>query len=1085
MLKKSMVFFKKKTEVSMLKKKIKEVICIIKSSYLGKKHREKASLYALPWYILMGPSAAGKTSLLRNSGLNFLFSQSEDLRVRGLGGTRQCDWWFSNEAILLDTAGYYMTEEANTEEWQELIYLLKKHRKRQPINGIIIVLNLSDILNKDFWGKQQYIAVIRQKIDEMNRCFNLILPVFFIVTKMDCLSGFVEFFSEEEDKFLDQVLGVTASSAEKAENFSQYFSACRDDLIVRLEFLKLKKIAQEKDFNKKQKLYLFSEIYSVALFKINEFLEMFCKENPYQKSLKIMGLYMISSGELSNKRKVFIINQSKEILEICEEQKEIDNKRGFFIKNIFYNIIFIYKDAGLFFNNPILSERISRYILISVCFFVFIFMFFYLSISFSSNSVLVQHVSSVVSDLSWYTERSTNSYSTQWGNLLYSYRYYQYLKENKADIPWYFRLGFYRGNDFIESISDVIFKTINNNFSPKIKYYFEDELRKYAEYWASSDSLEREKIRGDYYMLLKAYLMMSSPKRLNIEEEALILSGFWVKIFVEKIDSTDVDGMLKIYFQHIKNGMIINFKPKTEIVNIARKNLDLPTNVPNLFALVKAESMIKCRFLNIQDFVSKNDIVFFNNQIALPGMYTATAWTTVVQPMINRIVNETYLGDWVLMGDIKENKNRVRSSELASRIKHDYFTAYNAAWLTFLSSISLDSFLSLKDAEQKLEVLSNPDGIIHDLLKSIILNTILSDSESENGKVSDIDLPLKNIDQLFSKESDVREYYQAIFNVKTEFQRLLASQDLSRELQQYSKAILSGKGDDLALYKSAIKIEALCENIKDITIQKIMEHILLSPLSEVWQFMMNSSVLNIQKKWIDQVIPTYNQAINDKFPFVHSTIEANFDEVGSFFRPELGVLPMFIKNYLDSYLELKNQRWVKKEWLSIGPNFSDQFLNSVNQAWSIGQVLFQNNAVGEKAIFSFYPLPTPGVSQIVVNIGADNYRYYNGPQEWHTFSFDKNDLNQNVSLHILTESNELINGYNYSGIWGIFYLLSKARFEQMNPAVGRACWDLVSSQQHHYFICFLVKTDDPNNIIQNMVINPFHLEPNILAGNIL
>jgi type VI protein secretion system component VasK len=29
--------------------------------------------------------------------------------LRGIGGTRNCDWWFTNEAVLLDTAGRYTT----------------------------------------------------------------------------------------------------------------------------------------------------------------------------------------------------------------------------------------------------------------------------------------------------------------------------------------------------------------------------------------------------------------------------------------------------------------------------------------------------------------------------------------------------------------------------------------------------------------------------------------------------------------------------------------------------------------------------------------------------------------------------------------------------------------------------------------------------------------------------------------------------------------------------------------------------------------------------------------------------------------
>jgi len=106
-------------EIEALKEKMSEAIESLKSSELGVSYRGNAALYALPWYMIIGPSASGKSTLLRNSGLHFPFASSEDLRVKGFGGTRNCDWWFSDEAVLLDTAGRYTTDEDDKEvEWR-------------------------------------------------------------------------------------------------------------------------------------------------------------------------------------------------------------------------------------------------------------------------------------------------------------------------------------------------------------------------------------------------------------------------------------------------------------------------------------------------------------------------------------------------------------------------------------------------------------------------------------------------------------------------------------------------------------------------------------------------------------------------------------------------------------------------------------------------------------------------------------------------------------------------------------------------------------------------------------------------------
>ena len=67
-------------------------------------------LYQLPWYVIIGAPGSGKTTALANSGLQFpLADRFGKTALRGIGGTRNCDWWFTNEAVLLDTAGRYTT----------------------------------------------------------------------------------------------------------------------------------------------------------------------------------------------------------------------------------------------------------------------------------------------------------------------------------------------------------------------------------------------------------------------------------------------------------------------------------------------------------------------------------------------------------------------------------------------------------------------------------------------------------------------------------------------------------------------------------------------------------------------------------------------------------------------------------------------------------------------------------------------------------------------------------------------------------------------------------------------------------------
>src|SRR5262249_61015588 len=98
----------------------------------------RPALYALPWYMIGGPPAAGKSTALLASGLNFPYTPGSGRGIRGVGGTRNCDWWFTQEAILLDTAGRYMTEEDDREEWLAFLSFLRKNPPKKPLNGVLV-----------------------------------------------------------------------------------------------------------------------------------------------------------------------------------------------------------------------------------------------------------------------------------------------------------------------------------------------------------------------------------------------------------------------------------------------------------------------------------------------------------------------------------------------------------------------------------------------------------------------------------------------------------------------------------------------------------------------------------------------------------------------------------------------------------------------------------------------------------------------------------------------------------------------------------------------------------------------------------
>ena len=128
--------------------------------------RSRGYLYEQPWYAIIGPPGAGKTTALLNAGLRFpLAEQMGQGAVAGVGGTRLCDWWFTEDAVLIDTAGRYTTQDSNAAVdragWDAFLDLLKQTRPRQPLNGLLIAFPLNDIALSSAAAREAHAAAIR------------------------------------------------------------------------------------------------------------------------------------------------------------------------------------------------------------------------------------------------------------------------------------------------------------------------------------------------------------------------------------------------------------------------------------------------------------------------------------------------------------------------------------------------------------------------------------------------------------------------------------------------------------------------------------------------------------------------------------------------------------------------------------------------------------------------------------------------------------------------------------------------------------------------------------------------------------
>ncbi len=166
-------------------------------------------LYSLPWYIVCGEPGSGKTEAVRRCKVGFPPGLQDEMQ--GAGGTINMHWWFTNYAVLIDTAGKLLFQEAppgTTTEWTEFLSLLRKTRPNCPINGLLLVIPSESLIKDSMDEIAAKAGKIARQLDTIQRTLDVRFPVFVLITKCDKIVGFREFFSGVKDPLLqDQMTG--------------------------------------------------------------------------------------------------------------------------------------------------------------------------------------------------------------------------------------------------------------------------------------------------------------------------------------------------------------------------------------------------------------------------------------------------------------------------------------------------------------------------------------------------------------------------------------------------------------------------------------------------------------------------------------------------------------------------------------------------------------------------------------------------------------------------------------------------------------------------------------------------------------
>ncbi|RLB60207.1 MAG: type VI secretion system membrane subunit TssM, partial [Deltaproteobacteria bacterium] len=498
-----------RAEIQALQRQMLDGIKSLKASRLGEGKGLNA-LYSLPWYAIVGPPAAGKTTALRHSGLSFPYLDPDGSGVRGVGGTRNCDWWFTNEAILLDTAGRYTTEQDDHEEWMAFLRTLREHRKHKPLNGVLVAVSVSDLIDASEDEIEQIADRVRDRIDEMQEQLKMILPVYVLFTKCDLVAGFVEFFGDYKRSQRGQAWGATFAMKLDKSDPGALFDGEFDLLVEQLHKRTVKRMVSERPTRRqKEKIYQFPLEFAAIKRNLADFMAAAFRPAPppaHKKALKIptpilRGFYF-TSGTQEGKpldRVVGAMGRAFGLRPVDQDDAVAGESKSFFLTDVFRHIVFPDQDIAARTEDEVRRVRLQRF-LIALGALVFTSILAIPAVfSYMNNQELIaetKRISDGAAHIDWNDGRSSAPKVDQLDTLRAHIEKLDQWNDDGPPITYLWMM--YQGETLFEPALEQYIDSLRQGFIMPAKEQLEERLKKAtgAKYL-------------DEYEALKTYLLLN------------------------------------------------------------------------------------------------------------------------------------------------------------------------------------------------------------------------------------------------------------------------------------------------------------------------------------------------------------------------------------------------------------------------------------------------------------------------------------------------------------------------------------------------------------------------------------------------
>ncbi|HSI57188.1 MAG TPA: type VI secretion system membrane subunit TssM [Ideonella sp.] len=735
-----------RAEMEALRQRMQVAVKTIKTSKLGLTSGSSA-LYELPWYAVIGNPAAGKSSAVVKSGLNFPFADKTGSILQGIGGTRNCDWFFTTEGILLDTAGRYSIHEEDRDEWLGFLSLLKRYRPKAPVNGVIIAASLAELS-----GNRPEFAItlakqLRQRVQELTEHLEVFAPVYVVFTKADLIAGFVEFFEDRDRDERDRVWGATfaydtSARADTTEQFDRYF----DELQGGLKEASTVRMSMHRGEQLPPGVLTFPLEFAALKAPLRTFITTLFEENPYQFRPIFRGFYFTSAvqeGQSSGRAS----ERVAERFGLAKSQggaptAAVYSQSGFFLRDLFSKVIFA--DRELVQQYTSRTKLRLRYLaffggalLLGAALAAWTW-------SYVGNRQLVDNVQADLNQVVKLQQNRIDLQSRLEALEILQARIDQ-LQRYRQDRPWSLSLGLYQGEQIEAKLRSEYFLGVQELMlkptAAAIANYLGEVNANAAQLQPAARladgavapvkpvSAEPAGVYTaasvnnvtDAYNALKTYIMLGDRARMEGGHLSDQLTRFW-RVWLEANRGAmpreqmirTAEQLMSFSLTQIGDPEFPQLQLNLSLLDQTRENLrrvvrGMPAR-ERVYAEVKARAATRFPSVTVARLVGDVDKDVVAGSYAISGSFTREAWDNFVNEAFKDAANkELTADDWVLKSALVDDLTLEGSPEqIHKALVQTYKTEYVREWQRFMQGISVQEFSSFDVAVTRMNRLGDP-----------------------------------------------------------------------------------------------------------------------------------------------------------------------------------------------------------------------------------------------------------------------------------------------------------------------------------------------------------------------------------------